>query len=190
METWRDFSIQSPYPDTLKVATMLTADRLRELLSYEPETGAFTWRVNKGCVRAGRRAGCQMPNGYWQITIDGTNYVGHRLVWLYVFGRWPLDELDHEDRDKGNIRLRNLREATHKENLFNVGVKKNNTSGYTGVSFRKGRNTFRAHVKIDGKYIHLGTFTTAGEAHAAYQAAIEYRGDFRPEPPVAPIICL
>ena len=35
----------------------LTAERLRELLDYAPETGLFYWRVRSGRASAGSEAG-------------------------------------------------------------------------------------------------------------------------------------
>jgi hypothetical protein len=61
----------------------LTAARLREVLTYFPETGEFVWKVGL-CRRfaAGRRAGCLLPTGYRVIGIDGSVYYSHRLAWL------------------------------------------------------------------------------------------------------------
>ena len=62
----------------------LTAGRLRELLHYEPETGAFTRRVGSGHARAGDMAGSVHRTGYVRISIDGGKYTAHHLAWLYV----------------------------------------------------------------------------------------------------------
>jgi hypothetical protein len=74
----------------------------------------------------------------------------------------------------------NLRLATHRQNLFNVGLSKANTSGFQGVSLVKATNRYRAYYGIDGKYFHVGNFDTAEEAAAAREVAIAYRGEFRP----------
>ena len=91
---------------------MLEALRLRELLSYDPDTGLFRWSKNKGSKDAGELAGCVSPKGYILIGIDGCLYLAHRLAWLYVHGEFPEKDIDHRDQDKSNNRICNLRLAT------------------------------------------------------------------------------
>lgn len=142
---------------------MLTAARLREVLSYDPETGAFAWREARGRVKSGDRAGTQHAKGYWQIGIDGRYYLAHRLAWLYVHGVWPADEVDHKHRVRDDNRIGELREATHAQNHQNRGSD-------TGV--RKGkRGGYQARIQIAGKQVHLGMFATCEEAIAARLAA-------------------
>ena len=78
----------------------LIAERLRELLSYEPETGVFRWRVSRGPAVAGSVAGSLTTYGYIKIKVDGRFYRAHRLAWIYVHGVWPSKDLDHKDENK------------------------------------------------------------------------------------------
>ena len=82
---------------------MLTAKRLREALSYDPDTGVWTWLVPTGRrVRAGSRAGRIDGHGRWRIGLDGRYYTGSRLAFLYMTGKWPPHLVDHIDRDPGH----------------------------------------------------------------------------------------
>jgi hypothetical protein len=149
----------------------LTAERLREVLSCNPETGLFTCKVSRGNIRAGSIAGIKRHDGYIRIYIDGRWYMAHRLIWLHAYGTWPEHEIDHVDGDKTNNRLCNLRLATTSQNNANRPVHKNNKCGFKGVALYRGK--WRSQIQVDGKNHHLGYFDTAEEAHAAYVAAAE-----------------
>ena len=87
----------------------LTAERLRQLLDYSPETGLFYWRVKRGSVAAGTEAGTWHGNGYRKIHIDGVPHLAHRLAWLYVHGEHPTGEIDHRNGNPADNRISKLR---------------------------------------------------------------------------------
>jgi hypothetical protein len=152
-------------------APVATAGRLRELLTYEPETGLFY-------DRDGARVATSASKGYLQIRLDGRQYLAHRIAWLYMTGEWPPHEIDHWDLDRGNNRWNNLRSATQILNNANRRVRPNNRLGIKGVSqMPSGR--FRACITVDRKVRHLGTFRTAEAACAAYaRAAVGAWGEY------------
>ena len=150
---------------------ILTQDRLKELLNYDPETGVFTWRVCRYCVQAGETAGYLNPNGYIYIKIDGKDYRLHRLVWLYVHGIIPKQQLDHINGNRSDNRLVNLRVVTNKQNCENRKQQANNTSGYRGVHWNASANKWVARIRHHGKRHHVGVFDTAEEAGRAAKAA-------------------
>lgn len=146
---------------------MLTQDRLKELLTYDPVTGEFRWLKKRRGVRSGEIAG-NCSDGYRRIRIDRLEYKAHRLAWLYVRGQWPGDDIDHINGDPGDNRLCNLREANHAQNMANQRRRKDNTSGRKGVARSAAkRPRWRAHFR--GRY--LGSFATEDDAHAAYKKA-------------------
>lgn len=156
---------------------MLTADRVRELLSYDPKTGVFRWRVYRGRVaKAGFVAGNVTSDGRVRICVAGRLYLAHRLAWLYTTGKWPTDQIDHKDGDPLNNRWNNLREANRCQN----GANRRDTEGRIlpkGVS-RSGRG-FRAEITAEGRRIYLGYYPTVSAAHGVYAAAArDLHGDF------------
>lgn len=160
---------------------MLTAERLREVLTYDADTGEFRWRVRpSNRVRVGDVAGHLEPfRGYVLLRIDGRMYLGHRLAWLYAHGSWPTLQIDHRDGDRANNRIANLREATQVQNSANMKRRPNNTSGFKGVTWDKSRRMWMAQIRAYGVHRVLGHFDAPQDAHAAYVAAAErYFGEF------------
>lgn len=159
----------------------LTADRLHQLLDYDPTTGVFRWKVDRSwSAVAGALAGVlDHSRGYIKIEIDGVKYAAHRLAWLYVHGAWPLGLIDHANGERNDNRIENLREATRQGNAANSRLYKNNTSGLKGAHWSKKDRAWRAQICIHGRTKYLGSFQTREEAHAAYQnAASAEFGDF------------
>lgn len=151
---------------------MLTAEFVREILDYNPDTGVFTWKVARSRTRVGSVAGYfQASRGYWLIKIYGRLYPAHRLAWLYVHGTWPADQLDHRNRQRADNRIENLREATQTQNNANQGLASHNTSGAKGIYFRKTSGRWFAEIRCGGTYRWLGSFATPEEAQKSYAAA-------------------
>lgn len=160
---------------------LLTLEEVRDILDYAPASGELRWRRRMSKrVLSGDIAGCVDTYGYVRIIIKGKNYRAHRLGWLLTYGGWPDAELDHIDLDRSNNRLNNLREATRAQNMLNKKMYKNNKSGFIGVHFHEASGRYQAQYGRDGIVHRIGEFDTAEEASAAYQAAIVYRGEFRP----------
>lgn len=159
---------------------MLTADRLRALLCYDPPTGIFTRRISTSSnARAGDIAGYVKKDGYLWITIGGHVYAAHRLAWLYMTGAWPCNEVDHRNLDKSDSRWLNLREATRTQNEQNKGLLASNKSGLKGACWNCKHRQWRAQIHIAKKQIFLGHFNTPEAAHAAYrEAAVRYFGKY------------
>lgn len=156
----------------------LTAEQLRELLNYDPETGIFTWRQPGRGRTVGGVVGCRDHRGYVQISIGPRNnrarIYGHQAAWLYMHGYWPSEDVDHINHDKSDNRIANLRELNRSLNQQNqIRAHANNKTGYLGVSANKGgrKQRFMASIFADGRPVHLGSFDTAEEAYAAYVEA-------------------
>lgn len=163
---------------------MLTADRLREMLFYDPETGLFRWlwddakKPNINSRDTKRVAGSINLHGRRLIKISGRLYYCSRLAWLYVHGEWP-EEIDHINGMRCDDRIANLRTCTHSENQHNVGLTKRNSSGRKGVHWAPRYQKWQAEIVIAGRKKYLGRFDNLDEAGAAYaSAALLHHGDF------------
>ncbi len=145
---------------------------IRKAVSYNPETGEFTWLVTRGRANKGHVAGKVDSHGYRSIGLDGKHYRAHRVAWFLKTGAWPTMQIDHINGDRLDNRWENLREVTHQENQQNWCKPHRNRYGYAGVKFRGGRaNPWEAVIRIDFKQQAIGRFATAKEAGEAYLAA-------------------
>lgn len=149
----------------------LTAQRLRELLYYDPDTGLFTWRVARGSggrIPAGAVAGSRIGDGYLRLKSEGVQYKLHRVAVLYMTGHWPAEQVDHINGVRDDNRWSNLRCVGCTFNLQNQRrAHPGSASGLLGVSRRRdGR--WKALITVNYVTRSLGTFSTPEDAHAAY----------------------
>lgn len=162
----------------------LTAERLRSLMDYAPDSGLFTWRIYRGGSRKHPATCLQRRWGYIVIRVDGRLYNAHRLAWLYVHGRWPTKDIDHVNGIKQDNRINNLREADRYQNCGNLKrLLKNNTSGHRGVVRVRNSDKWIAQIVRHGVPTHLGRFDSKEAAiHAYNEAAMAHFGEFYANP--------
>lgn len=158
---------------------MVTQDQLKTLLTYNHETGNFTWLPRESrrfnVVYAGKIAG-SLTYEWRQIMIFGRSYLAHRLAWLYVHGVVP-EYLDHIDGNGANNALNNLRPATKQQNCRYRKLNADNEIGLKGV--RRVGKKYVARINTGKKPTYLGIFKTKEQAHAAYcEAAKKHFGEF------------
>ena len=148
----------------------LTAERLRELFSYDPQTGVFRRLVRtSNRITTNADAGCLNDEGYVKIRVDGKKMSAHRMAWLYVHGRHPDGEIDHINGVRHDNRISNLREIDrtgNNQNTHRVWLKNGN---FTNVS--RVPTGWKARINVNKRGMSLGVYKTPEEAHAAYLAA-------------------
>lgn len=170
---------------------------LHDLLSYDPSTGALTWKARPirffptgrpspeaNMARWNKRhAGNQVQGpdrkGYVRFSLFGEMQRAHRVIWAMQTGEWPAFEIDHRDGDRSNNRWLNLRAAPDGINAANRGAYHDSTSPYVGVSWITAHGKWRAQIGHDGSNHHIGYFDSEEEAAAAYaRKAVEIRGEW------------
>ena len=159
---------------------MLTQADVKKLFDYNPDTGSCTrlTRPSRNVHIGDELGSVHCYSGglkYRQTEINRTQYGIHRLIWLWVTGEWPENDIDHIDGNGLNNAWSNLREATHIENMRNKKIGANNQSGVVGVSFYAQTKKWRAAINVaSGEKKHLGYFDSLEGAKAArLQAEIE-----------------
>jgi hypothetical protein len=162
----------------------LTAERLREIVHYCPETGVFTWLIARRGNPKGSIAGTvhrpkKSSTFYVLIGVDGRCYKAHRLAFLYMTGSWPLHHVDHKNPDGIDNRWSNLRDATPSQNQANRGAQSNSWTGIKGVSYCKRDDLYHAEIRFEGRRFSLGYFKNPRVAALIYErAAKRLHGEF------------
>ena len=133
----------------------------------------YTWHLGKSYLK---RTG----NYYFMTrpTVDGVR--GNLMLHHYIFGDPPEGmALDHINRDTLDNRKENFRFVTPQQNKYNQKRRKDNTTGYKGVSVQTHCPKYIVRIVYEGKRHHLGTFTDPVEAAKVYdRKAIEVFGDY------------
>jgi hypothetical protein len=171
-------------------ARLPTPAQLCQLLRYEPETGKLYWRErpslsfpSEGHARrwnglwANQEALAHISaDGYFKGKIWGAPMRAHRVIWAMVHGAWPEHDIDHINHNRADNRLANLRAVSRAENLKNMTMRRDNTSGVAGVTWKKETGRWNASIFTDGKRRHLGYYDSIAEAANARAAAEQEYG--------------
>ena len=157
---------------------------LRQLLSYNPETGELVWLSRdeswfkkasdaKGWNKkyAGTKAFQTLYCGYLQGHILKKHYFAHRVSWALYHGFWPSDQIDHVNGIRSDNRIANLRDVSHSDNQKNVKLRHDNKSGMPGIDWKVGASAWRVRVSRDGARRLVGYFKNLDEAVAARRRA-------------------
>lgn len=149
---------------------MLTQQRLKELLTYDYDSGLFYRKLIIGSKgKLGDLAGhISKRLGYRIISVDGKQYLAHRLAWLYLYGEWPPYQVDHINRDRTDNKANNLRLATNRsEQMQNQNIRKDNTSGHQGVRWYSPYKKLVAYITVNKKRKTIGYFLNIEDAITA-----------------------
>ncbi len=154
---------------------MLTHERLLKLITYDPDTGLFKRNPVLNNPRPSFPAG-RLMGTYWVVKVDGVEYKASRLAWFYMTKKWPVEKVDHKDRNRVNNRWENLREATNSQNMSN-DRRLLPTCGVRGVERTK-HGTYRVRIRDGHKKKHIGTYSNLEEAEKAFKRAFleKYKG--------------
>ena len=145
---------------------------VRHLFTYDAETGSFSRRITTGSTsRQGDVIRTTNASGYVVVGIKKQKYYVHRLIWLYVYGVMPVNQIDHINHKQSDNRLCNLRDVTQLENNRNQPKQSRNKSGATGVVWNGLINKWVASIGINGESLHLGVFKKKKKAKKARKKA-------------------
>lgn len=112
------------------------------------------------------RKGSSNKDGYLVINIEGKNYRVHRVIYKLYHPDWNIEDIskenkiDHENNNRMDNRIVNLRNVTDQENHFNTNAK--------GYCWHKNAKKWVAKICLNRKDIHLGYFDNEDDARKAY----------------------
>lgn len=162
---------------------------LRQLLDYDPATGALTWKPRAAsnfpksskpnatsatwnARFAGRPAGAVGVIGYHVVTIDSKHHYAHHIAWVLADGGGLSGvEIDHINGNRSDNRIENLRAVPKSENAKNKRLSRRNVSGISGVRLFKPNGKWTAEIQANGKRHYLGYFPSFDDAVAARKRA-------------------
>ena len=166
----------------MKKRKLLTQERVRELFNYDPETGIVTRRLpiyagknlNRIVCNKGDNVGSNTLNGYLETCVDSCRLLVHRLIFLYVEGFLPEQDIDHINGNKQDNKWCNLRLVSRSCNMLNTPNNISNTSGVKGVSlYKKSRAmVWETYIGINNKRYRLGYYDDFIEA-VAHRLSVE-----------------
>lgn len=159
----------------------VSVDRLRELFEYRD---GRVFRIKDSAngqesCKSGSRAGSNKPNGYRAIQVDSVQFSEHRLVYALVKGYWPVNNIDHANRNRADNHIENLRDVTYQGNQLNRSLSWNSQSKVLGVFWNTLKKKWQAQITCNRKQKHLGFFDSL-EAAIAVRKAAEIEFGFHP----------
>lgn len=143
---------------------------LRDMFEYHEDGYLIRKSTGKPC---GKRA--NRHTGYAIVGVGKRRLCAHRIIFAIVYGEIPVGEVDHINGDRMDNRIENLRDVSSSENMHNSKKRKDNSSGFPGVTWYALCQKWRAQIMADKRQIHIGDFDDFEDAvQARKKAKIKY----------------
>lgn len=181
------YNIQKKSSYTFKISYEYIKTKVK--IDEESPSGLSWILENKQSFKDRLFAGTKDNNGYWRVSIDKIFYKVHRLVMCLKL-QSDLDTnlvVNHKDSNPSNNSVSNLELVSQSENVRKKKINRNNTSGYTGISWKESRNCWLVRYyeksgKEICKYLHpLKIFPLAPSFDEAKKLTLSYAIKYREE---------
>lgn len=167
-EKWNESPPATNFLDSLNERfIMLTQTYVQSVFKYE--NGQLFWVDNRRGAKKNKPIGNKKNTGYDSCMLDGKHYLVHRLIYLYVHGYMPKNDLDHINCNKTDNRIENLRVVTKTGNQQNMKKAfSTSKSQLLGAFYSNKHKNWFSRICVNGKRKWLGCFKTPIEAHEVY----------------------
>jgi hypothetical protein len=149
--------------------TLPSVEHLRECFDYDPNTGILKRKLrNREFYKSDaaykmsekRFSGSHNvkvnQQGYLTTRLEGRSYLVHRIAWKMAKGSEP-EYIDHENGDRKDNRILNLRSVSKTENAMNRAIQSNSSTGVYGVTISNKVEGFFVYIKKEGVREYLGS---------------------------------
>jgi hypothetical protein len=154
---------------------ILTYEQVRKMFDYDKDTGILTWKMQRTGYKKDKQISNNSKNGYLVVYINefglDVSVHAHRLIWLWYYGAYPLQQVDHINGIRDDNRICNLRDVTARENTHNR--KEHRAGKKPGVFYNKWEQRWDARIFYNGKQYRLGMYDTEELSLQAYNVALE-----------------
>lgn len=149
---------------------------IESILEYRD--GKLYWKKSRGRIKIGAEAGTVNTAGYVVVTINQKKFLAHRLIFALHHGYYPK-YIDHDNRDKLDNRIENLRACTQSENMRNATIRRSSRSGLKNVTWSNQCKKWVVHLTLNERLTHIGVFEDKElAALVALEARDKYYGQF------------
>lgn len=171
-------------PRDTKIYSLELFNKYLYLDPYSPSY--LSWKIdrytgkglNRLTVKAGTPAGCIGSCGYWEIRMDKSLYLGHRVVYCLVNSTdigTSNYVIDHINNIRSDNHPDNLRFVPQHINVRNSLARSLSTSGITGVTLKPKQHCWRASVHdLNGNAIEKLFYFMSPLRKKNWSANIEY----------------
>lgn len=170
------FYLYEPQASAKSLEAEKLLNELKSFAAYDICNGGFVATVRRKAISARPGEALGTPGGkdnaYFSIYLAGEKRSVQRLVWLWFNGYFPDERIDHIDGNTFNNRVTNLRSGKAL-NQRNIAMSSRNTSGYSGVSWHKGTQKWKAQIAVNHTSIYLGVHDNILDAVAAREKFIK-----------------
>ena len=159
---------------------MISPEKLRSLLEYDPASGRLFWKHRKGNASFNKKfAGKEALNyktrcGYLRGTVLGQQVLAHIAAFAISTRSWPEGQIDHRNGVRDDNRFTNLRITTVRGNAKNRKARWKTSGLPAGVT--QDKEKFRSRITIDGRIKNIGSFNCPTKAHLSYLDAAAKHG--------------
>lgn len=145
------------------------SELFKDLVIDSQSPSGLRWAETKKYNLAGKPAGSQRKDGYWEVRVNGSLHLAHRIIMSINLDRMLVETeiVDHINMVRWDNRIENLRVCSVSDNLCNRHAPQTSSTKVKGVTLNKKTGKYNV-VCTKNRVVHWGgSFDTLEDAIAA-----------------------